>query len=313
MKALLRARADTDLVHVHGVYLANSIWAYLIARARGMIYVVQPHGALEPSERRTGRGARRVLERLIGRRILAGAAAVIATSGSEASQLRARLPAANVVTEPVGVTRREPLIDPDLEWQLASWLSVPSQQRVLFLGPLVGSQHPDLLIDAWNRVRSAERNGQLLSAGSAQDWDIGTLRARVAPQERHRVTFLDAVTPATAAWLMTAAGVVTLPGESANDAVPVAEALLYGCAVLTTEQTAAAEHVIAAGAGIVLARPDGDLLHQALTDLLAEPERVAAMADSGRYYAEDELTSAAASFRLAETYRQLLPRPRRPS
>ena len=115
---------------------------------------------------------------------------------------------------------------------------------------------------------------RLLIVGPAQDWTADTLRARVHPERRHSVSFLDAVDPAAAAWLMTEAGVFALPSENENFGLTVAEAMAYGCAVLTTRQTAAAEHVLAAGAGLVLPRPDAGLLTAALTQL-ADPIRVA--------------------------------------
>jgi glycosyltransferase involved in cell wall biosynthesis len=321
-------RGDADLVHVHGVYLANSIWAYLGARLRGTAYVVQPHGTLEPYQQGFARDRKRWFDQVIGNRILDGAAAVIAASSAEAAHLQALLPAARVVTVPLGVTRRVPSIDPAVRAQLGAWLSAPPASRVLFLGRLAAKKRPDLLIDAWNQRATVHDHGregqnpavimhgctgaQLLIVGPAQDWDAATLSARVSPELRGTVTFVDAVSPDTAAWLMSAAGIFALPSENENFAISVAEAMVYGCAVVTTEQTAAGEHVVAAEAGLVLPRPDAGLLREALAELLADPQRTGEMGERGRVYAEAELTWASTAARLSAAYTGLVAKGRRP-
>ena len=273
---LLQLSRDADLVHVHGIYLANSIWTFLAAQLRGTTYVVQPHGTLEPYQQEFGQAKKRLFDRLIGTRILNGAAAVIAASGSEAANLRELLPAATVVTVPLGVSRRTPRLSDQLKQQLGDWLAVPRHQRVLFLGRLATKKRPDLLVSAWNGTRE----GHLLIVGPPQNWAPASLRALLSPERADSVTFLDAVDPDAVAWLMSEAGVFTLPSENENFAITVAEAMLYNCAVITTRQTAASEHVEAAGGGLVLPYPDTELLREALTHLLQNPLGTAEMADA---------------------------------
>ncbi len=306
---LLQLTRDADLVHVHGIYLANSIWTFLAAQLRGTTYVIQPHGTLEPYQQEFGQAKKRLFDRLIGTRILNGAAAVIATSSSEARNLRELLPEATVVTVALGVTRRRPALAGGLRSQLGDWLAVPKHQRVLFLGRLATKKRPDLLVSAWNRTRQ----GHLLIVGPAQNWAPESLRALLDDERAGSVTFLDAVDPEAVAWLMTEAGVFTLPSENENFAITVAEAMLYNCAVITTRQTAASEHVEAAGGGLVLPYPDAELLREALTHLLQNPLGAAEMADAAGRYAEAELTWTTTAAHLLEAYNQLtapVPRPR---
>jgi glycosyltransferase involved in cell wall biosynthesis len=164
--------------------------------------------------------------------------------------------------------------------QLHDWLRVPPHQRVLFLGRLATRNRPDLLISAWNGTTS----GHLLIVGTAHNWSADTLARLLTPARQASVTFLDAVDPAALAWLMNEAGVFALPSE--NLPVTVAEAMRYGCAVLTTRQTVSSEHVRAAGAGLVLPYPELALVRGALTTLLADPVRSAEMAHRARRYAE---------------------------
>jgi glycosyltransferase involved in cell wall biosynthesis len=301
---LLHLPRDTDLVHIHGVYLANSIWTFLAAQLGGTSYVVQPHGTLEPYQRGFGRLKKHLFDRLIGTRILNGAAGVIAASSAEADHLREMLPSATVFTVPLGVTRQTPAIDIVVEQQLADWLAMPRHQRVLFLGRLATKKRPDLLISAWNGTSA----GHLLIVGPPQNWSADTLLRLLSPPRQGSVTFLDAVSPAAVAWLMTEAGVFTLPSENENFAISVAEAMTYGCAVVTTRQTAASEHVEAAGAGLLLPYPDVELVRAALATLMSDPLRVAEMGDRGRQYADVELTWTTTAVRLLEAYTHLAPR-----
>ena len=59
-----------------------------------------------------------------------------------------------------------------------------------------------------------------------------------------------------------------LPSENENFGIAVAEAMLAGCYVITTQQVAASEHLQAARGGTVLSVPDANLLAKALDDRL---------------------------------------------
>jgi glycosyltransferase involved in cell wall biosynthesis len=290
------------VIHVHGVHLANSIWAYLAARRQGTPYVIQPHGTLDSYQQSLGRAKRAIFDRLIGPRILAGAAALIATSGSEADRLRRMVPSAHVVTVPLGVTRHQPAITSELREQLTSWLAEPVHRRALFVGRLARKKRPDLLIEAWNHIRDDTEAGHLLIVGSAQDWNAETLNDRLTGKAIGTVTFLPAVPPAAVAWLMTEASIFTLLGESANRGITVAEAMVYGCAVVTTQQTATSEHVTAAKAGVVLEEPDRHLLRDVMGRLLTDPGRVDRLCANSRRYADVELTWSTTALRLNGAY-----------
>jgi glycosyltransferase involved in cell wall biosynthesis len=287
------------ILHVHGVYLAHTIWAFLAARLWRRPYVVQPHGTLEPYQQTFSQVRKRIFDRLIGRRILARADLLIAASSSEARNLRAQLPHSRVAVVPLGVTLLTPALSSQEEEALGAWLGLPRQQRVLYLGRLARKKRPDLLVQSWNSVRFP---GHLVIAGPAQDWDSELLGAMTASDRRASITYMDQLTPTSVAGVMDAAGIFVLPSENENFAITVAEAMAYRCAVVTTPETAAGEHVEAAGGGVVIHQLDRAKLTAAIDEMLSNPHRVDTMGEAAAAYAAQNLTWRATAARLQHCY-----------
>src|SRR4051794_2286703 len=53
-RSTLRAARQRDILHVHGVYQANSVASWLASRLTNTPYIIQPHGTLEPYQQRHG-------------------------------------------------------------------------------------------------------------------------------------------------------------------------------------------------------------------------------------------------------------------
>lgn len=284
--AINQAASSADLIHIHGVYLAHTVWAYLAARRFGCRYVVQPHGALEPYQGNTGRARKHVWDSFIGRRLLHNANGVIAASQAEARNLRRRHPDARVMVMPLGVAEVDYAAPLPLRAALRKWLDAPRHRRVLFLGRLARKKRPDLLIDAWNRLD----HGQLAIAGPDGEWSRATLQARISRNRSDSVVFLGQTAPPISRWMMKEAGVFVLPSENENFALVVAEAMDSGCAVVTTPQTAASEHVSRARAGIVRDFGDAGTLASALQEAMSNETTSEKMGRLGAAYAKKFLT-----------------------
>lgn len=285
-RAIRRAATSADLVHIHGLYLAHTAWAYQAARANGVPYVVQPHGALEPYQAAKGRLRKFAWNTFIGERILRNATALVAASQAEAENLRRTMPDVPVIVMPLGVNKGLATVHEQILGPLQPWLSQPRHRRVLFLGRLARKKRPDLLVHAWNELAI----GRLAVVGPDGEWTAAELRTMVAPQRHDDVVFPGGVAPTTARWLMQNAGIFVLPSENENFAIVVGEAMAAGCAILTTAQTAASEHVALAGAGVILDHPTSASLAPALADMLSDPDRVEEYGRRGQAYARQHLT-----------------------
>jgi glycosyltransferase involved in cell wall biosynthesis len=298
-----RLARSVDVVHIHGVYLANSVWGFVAAQRAGVPYVVQPHGTYEPYQEARHRRRKRLFNALIGNRIIESASALVAASEIEAANLRRRWPGARVVVVPPGFAHPLPEPTPAAS-RLDAWLAQPRERRVVFLGRLTTKKRPELLVDAWNAVREP---GHLLVVGPPGEWRPAQLARRLDGGRDRSATFCSGVTPAQVAWILERAGIFVLPSENENFGIAVIEAMSHGCAVVTTDQTAASAHVREAASGVVLPEPHVELLTEALEKLLALPDTVAQLGELGRGYAAHTLTWDATARRLAALYNGILP------
>ena len=285
-KKLMSEVSAADLVHIHGVYLAHTVWAWLAARRYGCPYIVQPHGALEPYQARFGRPHKAVWDRIVGRRILTGASALVAASKDEAANLHSLLPNVRVVVMPLGTSSGRARVPDAVREAATDWLRAPRHQRVLFLGRLARKKRPDLLVDAWNRLAT----GKLAVVGPDGEWTNEQLSSQVTLRRRGSICFPGPVDADGVRWFMHHAGVFVLPSENENFGITVAEAMAGGAAVITTQQTASAEHIRQARAGLVLDSPDAAALAHAIEELLAEPDVVLGAGARGEAYARAHLT-----------------------
>jgi glycosyltransferase involved in cell wall biosynthesis len=301
----LRLASDAGVIHVHGVYLAHSFWAYLASRRTGTPYVLQPHGALEPYQEQRSRARKRVFHALTGRRIVAGASVLVATSDPEAMHLRARFPTTRVDVVPLGFTPARPTEiarGTGRDDALSAIAARPRGELVAFVGRLARKKRPELLVDAWSRVTT---RALLVLAGPEEDWTYDELIDRLPPQRRDSVVCLGELSPGEVAWVLSRSGIFVLPSDNENFGLTVVEAMSHGCAVLTTEQTAASAHVVAAGSGVVLPAPDLDLLIESLDKLLIDPAIVAELGARGSAYARTHLTWQHTASSLQTLYREV--------
>lgn len=295
-----RQARRADIIHVHGVYLANSIWEYLASRLTRTPLVIQPHGTLEPYQEQQSRTRKRLFNRVIGHRILANADALIATSPAEAENLRRAWRDTPVHEVPLGAEGGEPAqCTPPPGHH--TWLDLPREKRVVFLGRLAAKKRPDLLIEAWNGVES---EAHLILAGPEDHWSWRALSGMIAPERRASVSYLGELSEPEVSWLLDRAGLLVLPSENENFGLVVTEAMSHGCAVLTTAATAAGEYVTAAGCGRVLADADEASLHHALMKLLTDPATIALMGAAAARYAAQHLSWGESARRLHDTYLQ---------
>ena len=177
VKRYCRARLQNfDLVHIFGIYDLLGSPVAAAARARNMPYVVEPIGMFVPIVRNVW--LKRMYHYFVGRRLFAGASAVIATSDLEVQELAA----AGVAPQKI-VLRRNGVESP------ASWPprgkfrashGIPEHAKlILFLGRLSLKKSPELLLQAFAQLPAniAEHNLMLAFAGPEVK-----LQQRLAPR-----------------------------------------------------------------------------------------------------------------------------------
>ena len=145
-----RARLQNfDLVHIFGMYDLVGPPVAAAARTRGTPYVIEPIGMFVPIVRNLW--LKRMYHSLIGKRLIAGASAVIATSELEADALDA----AGVARDKIVLRRNgvEPPAALPVRGSFRSTLGISEQAKViLFLGRLSVKKSPELLLQAFSQL-----------------------------------------------------------------------------------------------------------------------------------------------------------------
>lgn len=219
--------ADSDIVHVHGLWLPLYHRALKAARRLGIPTTLSTHGMLEPAALRFSRWRKRAAWALYQRRDFRSASLLHVTAPPELATLRKLAIRQPLVVAPPGV-------------------HVPSQESLqgkkgglhaLFLGRLHPIKGIDLLIDAWLAVAPA---GWTLQVAGP---DEANLQSKLAEQiaasgnPQVRIEWLGERFGRAKTTLLEQADLVIVPSRSENFAITVIEALAYGNPVLTTTGT----------------------------------------------------------------------------
>src|SRR5262249_28007563 len=158
-----RARLqDFDVVHIFGLYDLLGPAVAKACRARGLPHVVEPIGMFVPIVRNIW--LKRMYHALLGRRLLWGAAAVIATSEQEADEL------SGGGVPPGKVTLRRNGVDAPNSWPERGAFrrehSIPEDESLLlFLGRLSWKKSPELLLKAVAELSGRLRKLRIVFAG----------------------------------------------------------------------------------------------------------------------------------------------------
>jgi glycosyltransferase involved in cell wall biosynthesis len=224
-----------SVVHLHGLWQPSYVAAARRCREQRVPYIVSPHGMLEPWAWRHKWWKKWPYYHLFEKRLLRGAAALLATGDQEAARLRDRLPGQCVETLPLGLTGEA---RPDYEAARAR-LGWPAGERVLlFLSRLHPKKGVELLLEALAaQPAAAPRRLVVVGAGEpAYVRSLKALAARLAPR-LPRIDWIGPVWGEDRWSYFQGADLFCLPTFSENFGLAVLEALQVGTPVLTTRTT----------------------------------------------------------------------------
>ncbi|MCZ7651572.1 MAG: glycosyltransferase [Thermoanaerobaculia bacterium] len=300
------ALADSDLLHVHSVFLWPPGAATRAARWAGVPYVVSPRGMLV-RELFSLRGAvrKRLWLALEGRRMLTRAAAIAVTSDVEAQQalhLVHELPPLEIV--PNGVDLPDPGAGPSPSPAVAAALA--RQPLLLHLGRVSWKKGLDRLIPALARL-----DGVTLAVAGPDEGGESARLARLARAAgvAERVLFLGPVAGDDKEALLRGATIFVLPSHSENFGNAALEALARGVPAIVTPEVGLAYPIIEAGCGAVVsagAEPWG----REIARQLADEGRMRAMGEAGIRMAREQFSWPAVAARMEEVYEAVLARRR---
>jgi len=296
---LLRIGRDYDVLHIHGLYLFHTVVAAQVARVLGVSYVIQPHGGLEPYQRRRNGAVKSAFDRAGGLRALRGASAVIFTHKQEASHAASAVGSnqARVVSLGAALDLIPHGYQPPPS--LARLAQAPS---VVFLGRLAKKKRVDLLLSAWHCVLEEFPDAVLFLAGPADEETSHQLLSLASLLPGGSVRFLGSVSGADKAYLLKSGSCLALVSENENFAISVAEALVAGLPVVVSDQVALQDLVKREAAGVVIEELSPDVVAHALLEAIRRRAELV----PGAQAAAKHLSWTSAAEATAVIYRQVV-------
>lgn len=228
----LKAR-DIDVLHVHGLWMYQSVAALHWARSTKLPYLVSPHGMLDPWALRNSRVRKLVARYLYEDRHLARAGLLHALCAGEADAIRLAGVKTPVAVIPNGVAPAKRCREP------ASWRAAlgDNVRVLLFLGRVTAKKQVLELIEAWARLRDEASGWHLVVIGPAEPAYFARLKQAVAESglSAHIHLLPPAYGDARAAAYASADAFI-LPSLSEGLPMAVLEAFAAGLPALLTPQ-----------------------------------------------------------------------------
>jgi glycosyltransferase involved in cell wall biosynthesis len=271
VKRYCRARLQNfDVVHIFGLYDLLGPAVAEACRGRKLPYVVEPIGMFVPIVRNFL--LKRMYHAAWGRKLLQGAATLVATSEQEVEEL-----AHGGVSREKIVLRRNG-VEPPPTWpargtfRTAQGIS-PAAKLVLFLGRLSSKKSPELLLQAFRELPEQIEGKQihLVFAGPDASGQREILeRAAVQLGVSQRVQFAGPLFAEKKWAAYRDADVFVLPSQNENFGNTAAEAIAAGTPAIVTDQCGVAP-LLADVAGLVIPH-DAAALSKALLRILSDAE-----------------------------------------
>lgn len=305
LSRLLRER-QPDILHVHGLWMYQSVAARRWAAETGHPYLASPHGMLDPWALGNSAWKKRLAWRLYEGAHLRSAALIHALCEPEREAIaRLGLPEP-VVVVPNGVDPPPPRFSPSRNGR-APWRDLPETAKVLlFLGRVTPKKRVAELLRAWARVSSADPAWHLAVVGPVDDGyreELDTIVRQSGLSNRIHMTGPAYGDVRQAAYA--SADAFILPSISEGLPMAVLEAFANGMPALLTRQCNLPE---AFADGCALAIGADELsISEGLLKLFAMPEAARlSMAGKARGFATKNFDWDAVGARFAEIYSAVL-------
>ena len=294
LRRLPTAIAQSDLVHLTGVYSFPTVPVLGLCRAFRKPLLWSPHGALQASAnlRHVPKAGPKWMFEQICRLVRPACTALHVNSPMEAEASANRLPQlpAFVVPNPIIV----PAQLPQREWRPRGTL------RVMFLGRLHPIKGLDLLIDAL----AASQSHVVLDVfgGGAPDYEAALHQQVAARGLQNRIRFHGHAEGAAKSEAFERADVLCLPTRSDSFGLVVAEALAHGVPAITTA-AAPWRELVTHQCGLSV-EPHSSALCDALQTM--RQEDLAAMGERGRAWIGKAFAPSSIAAQIAETYHVMI-------
>lgn len=287
---------QATVVHIHSLYLFHTLAAGTLARARGIPYVVSPHGALNEYHWSRSRWRKTPYEVLFERRVFGGAALIHCCSERERAFAMKRRLIRGVPCEVVPLGVRMPPIREN------GGGSAEDRPSLLFLGRVTAKKRVDLVARAFLCVASRFPSATLTVAGPDDEGIAARLREELSGEEGYeRIRWVGVVNREEKASLLRSAQAFLLPSEDESFGVAVVEAMAAGVPVVVSKEVGISGEIEHSGAGLIVERNVSSIA-TALERLLDDVMLGKALGDAGTAVANHRFSLDAMGERLESLY-----------
>lgn len=290
------------VVHVHGLWSPFEIRACRAALKLGMKLVISPHGMLDPWALRQKRWKKLLAWNLYQRRFLSKADLIVVNSEREWESVRRLGINSPVAVIPNGVA---------MEGWSDSMVRQRTERTVLFLSRIAPGKGIPELLTAWSRI-SNKRGYRLRIVGFAEEEYGRKMQALIAKLGVESTVSFEGPVYGRDKWqAFFDADYFILPSHSENFGIVVAEALVSGLPVITTDQTPW-QFLAQSGAGWICGTGAQEVEKAIVTAISLPDEQRALMGEKAREVSREYNWDAIAC-RYHGTYSWLLGEQDRPS
>jgi glycosyltransferase involved in cell wall biosynthesis len=264
-KLCKNALRNYDVVHCYGLYDLMGPTVGYFCRDGNIPYIVEPMGMYRPIDRSIW--LKLLWHRTLGKALLQGAAAIVATSEIEKWQLLdGGIPQAQVVLRYNGVDARMLANLPARGTFRAKWNLPADEPIVLFLSRLIPRKGADLLIDAFAKV-CAERGRLVIAGPEGESGYVATLKKRAQESGvEARILFCGPVYDEDKRAALRDADIFVLASRYENFANVAAEAMACGVPMIVGKACGISP-LVEGQAGLVI-DPEAAALTEALFNLI---------------------------------------------
>ena len=301
----IRAFAQgVDVLHLHGLWDSLPAAAGKYAAQAGIPYVVSLHGMLLRRSLAHHRLRKRLFLAAVGRKILAGAAALHFTTQAELDHAAAMLPVGpRRVVIPLTVESRLLAGLPEsVQWR-EFFPGIPdSWPRLLFLSRIHPVKNLPALIAALPPLIKEFPGLHLVVAGSGDPGYIRRVHRLVEDASlAGHVYFLGLVGGEAKLALLRSATIIAIPSFHESFGMALAEGLACGVPVLVTPEIGLRQEILASSAGIMCDESPSSIA-ESLAIALRDPNRLRLAGVNGRRWAIGTLSPSVVSQKFMDVY-----------
>ena len=304
LKELIHRIGSYDLIHIHGLWFAASALAAWAARAKGIPYLITPHGMLDRWALERGWLKKRIYYLLVERSNLRCAAAVHMFNVGEVEASREGLGEVRPFILPNGVDVSAYPDKPDKTALMSIYPQVTGKILLLFLGRINYKKGLDILIPAFRRARSLNRGLHLIVAGP-DDGYLKSLKKLIEKEDLgDQVTLTGMVSGNLKQQMLAGAHMFMLTSYQEGDSMALKEAMAAGLPVVISAACnfpEAEKH----DCGVIVPL-DADAVAEAVLRLAGDRQRLQAMGERARSLMRTRYTWTAITAKLMAHYRAVL-------